>query len=265
MPITERDQALLAFAAQHRFVIAPQLAVLLEVTIAVAEERVRALTAGGYLRASEPLNGQPALAQVTRAGLKAIGSDLPVPRKPDLSLYAHDQGLAWLMLAAHRGRFGPVREVVSERRMRSADGRLPAEGDWRSQHHGVRLDGLGPGGRERLHYPDLVLVTAAGHRVAFELELSTKDRNRRERILAAYAADRRIDAVVYLVDRPSVGAAIARSAARLGISDLVRVQNVDVGRGEQAAEGGRGARRSHQRQAASARGRAPARQLGAGR
>ena len=64
--------------------------------------------------------------------------------------------------------------------------------------------------------------------MAFELELSTKEVVRRERILAGYAADRRIDAVVYLVEHRSVGRAIERSAARMGISHLVRVQRVSM-------------------------------------
>jgi len=106
--------------------------------------------------------------------------------------------------------------------MRSEDARREDD----RARHGVRLGGVGPNGRDRLHYPDMVVVTASGHRVAFELELSGKGRDRRERILAGYAADRRIDAVIYLVDRRAVGKLIERSAAAIGISDLVRVQSV---------------------------------------
>ena len=56
--------------------------------------------------------------------------------------------------------------------------------------------------------------------------ISTKGRARREQILTGYGADRRIDAMVYLVERASVGRAIERSAARIGISEIVRVQRV---------------------------------------
>ena len=82
------------------------------------------------------------------------------------------------MLAAHAGRFGGVRRVVSEREMRSGDGRAPAA----QPRYGVRLGGVGPGGRDRLHYPDMVILTGTGHRVAFELELTTKEPERRVRI-----------------------------------------------------------------------------------
>jgi DNA-binding MarR family transcriptional regulator len=228
--ITDTDRALLAFAAEHRFVIAAQIAVLLGVSQRTAGERLRRLSEAGYLRRRQELHRGPRWHQITRAGLRAIDSDLPAPRGFDLATHRHDTGLAWLMLTARAGRFGPLVGVISERRMRSHDGRATD----RSQRYGVRLGGVGPGGRDRLHYPDMVIVSQTGHRVAFELELSTKEAGRRERILAGYAADRRIDAVVYLVEHPSVGRAIERSARRMGISDLVQVQRVSMASGARA-------------------------------
>jgi hypothetical protein len=231
--ITERDRAMLAFAAEHRFVIAAQPAALLEVSVAAAETRLRGLANGGYLSRQRKLAGEPSPYRITGEGLRAIGSSLPVPRPLNLALYDHDLGLGWLMVAARRGGYGPLGEVVSERRMRSDDGRSAAEratdgllGTGRPHRHGVRLGGTGPGGRERLHYPDMVIVSGEGRRTAFELELTGKPRVRRETILAGYAADRRIDAVVYLVDKPRIGRDIAASATRIGIRELVRVERV---------------------------------------
>ncbi len=239
--ITDRDHVLLRFIAEHRFVVAGQVAVLLEVSESAASARLRALGAGGYLRAERKLHLQPACHQITRGGLRAIGSDLAAPRKPDLALYRHDLGLAWLMLAARRGRFGAVADVISERRMRSSDARSTE----RDERLGVRLGGVGPGGRDRLHYPDMILVTGSGQRVAFELELTTKAQDRRERILSAYGADRRIDAVVYLAEKPAVRQAIERSARRAGISDMVHVQRVTLGGSTPANARGAAAQRRH--------------------
>ncbi|HWE09902.1 MAG TPA: hypothetical protein VG325_11135 [Solirubrobacteraceae bacterium] len=256
MQITDRDRRLLAFAAEHRFVLAAQVAVLLAVTEAAADARLRTLGSAGYLRRERKLHRQPACDRITPAGLRAIGSQLPAPRPPDLAAYRHDEGLGWLMLAAWHERFGPVQSVISERRMRSEDGRRQlddsaglraGEAVGETARHGVRLGGTGPGGRDRLHYPDMVLVTESGHRVAFELELTTKAPERRERILAGYAADPRVDAVVYLVDRPAAGRAIERSAARVGISHLVRVQRVTLGGGASPGSAGRTAERRHDR------------------
>jgi hypothetical protein len=254
--ITERDRLILCYAAEHRFVVAAQLAVVLETTEPAADARLRALGAGGLLRRERKLHRQPPCDQVTREGLRAIAGDLPVPRKLDLATYRHDLALGWLTLAAQRGRFGAAREVVSERRMRSEDGRtgggragygratgLPAR-------HGVRLGGVGPNGQERLHYPDMVLVTETGHRIAFELELTSKSPARRERILAGYAADRSIDAVVYLVDHAPAGRAIERSAARVGIPNIVHVQTAELEASRPSADGGRAAQRGHRRRPA---------------
>jgi hypothetical protein len=74
----------------------------------------------------------------------------------------------------------------------------------------------------------MVIVTETGHRVAFELELTPKPPARLEGILAAYGADRRIDMVIYLVDRRSVREGLERARARVGLRDLVRIQDVTV-------------------------------------
>jgi hypothetical protein len=223
--LTPRDRLVLELAAEHRVILASHAATLLGISPSAAATRLRALSAGGYTAASRLFAGQPTCYQISRSGLEVIDSPLPQPRI-DLRSYAHDVGLAWLWLAARDGAFGPLREVLSERTLRSRDGlprtdRLEAGVE---EPLGVRLGGVGPGGRERLHYPDLLLITPRGGRVAVELELSDKSRARRERILAGYGSDPRIDAVLYLVDRPALAASIRSSARRLGISEHVHVQ-----------------------------------------
>jgi hypothetical protein len=223
--ITARDRLLLAFAAEHKLVLAAQLQALVGTSPDAVERRLRALRAEGLLLSDRPFDEQPACYQVTRQGLGLIESRLPAPRSVDRAGYRHDVGVGWLWLAAQAGVWGELREVVSERAMRSRDGKSPG-----AERFGVRLGGVGPGGRERFHYADLLLVDPNRHRIAVELELTGKDRRRLEGILAGYAADPRIDAVLYLVDRPSVGRSVQASARALGISDLVHVQRVRWGR-----------------------------------
>jgi hypothetical protein len=241
--ITERDCRMLAFAAEHRFVLGGQVAMLLGISTRAATDRLRALRDAGYLAEGGLFNDEPSHYQVTTPGRRAIGSDLPRPPKVDPSLYRHDAGLAWLTVAAERGMFGPLAEIVSERRMRSQDGRA----DEREDPFGVRLGAAGRGGRPRFHYPDLILVTDTGHRVAFELELTLKQPRRRERILAAYAADRQIDAVVYLVDHPARRRAMQESARRVGIADRVRVEQIPIGRRQASPAPGRTSQRTASR------------------
>ena len=241
---------MLAFVAEQRFVLAAHVARLLDTSRGAAGRRLGVLREAGCLIGERPLQAERTAFRSTRRGLAAGGSDLPPPGRVDLATYRHEVGVTWLAVAARRGVFGELSEIVSERRMRSEDGRRPRMGSERPAH-GVRL-GRGADGRPRRHYPDLTIVTATGHRVAFELELSMKGRARRERILAAYAADRRIDVVVYLVESEAARRAVQRSAARVGAGDRVQVQRFAWDRPRAADAPGR-ARQRTARRAAGAR------------
>ena len=219
--LTERDFELLSFLAEHRLALPAHVAALLDTSPAAASTRMGKLASAGYLRRHDAEPGRPRWYQIARKGLAHIDSDL---RSPGLNVseYAHEVGVAWLWLAADRGSFGPVEEIITDRRMRSIDGAREPD----AEPVAVRLGGFGPRGREELHYPDLVLRTADGRRVGLELELTPKARTRLENILAGYAADPRFAGVVYLVEKRSVARAVQATARRLGISDLVHLQRV---------------------------------------
>ena len=219
--LTERDVALLSFLSEHRLALPAHVAVLLGTSAGTAAARLSRLTDARLVKREAPFPGDPSWYRITQRGLAVIGSSLPPP-KLDLRSYEHDVGVAWLWLAARAGAFGPIDEIVGERRLRSLDGvRAPDE-----VALAVRLGGFGPHGRERLHYPDLVLRTAAGRRVALELELTPKARTRLETIVGGYGADRRFDGVVYLVERAAIARSVRNAARRLGVSDLVAIRRV---------------------------------------
>ena len=219
--LTGHDLELLAFLAEHRLALPRHVAVLLGTSAPAATARLNRLANAGLVTGRAVFHGEPRSYQITRTGLAHIGSHLPTPRI-DVRAYEHDVGVAWLWLAANEGTFGSLQEVISERRLRSHDGfRDPG-----TEPLAVRLGGFGPHGREKLHYPDLVLRTADGRRVALELELTPKGRTRLETILAGYGADPRFDGVVYLVQNSAVARAVRAAARRLGISDLVHLGRV---------------------------------------
>lgn len=225
--ITERDRDLLTFLSGHRFATRRQIERLLGIGERSAYRQLGSLAERGLVRFDRPLGRLPACYRITRRGLTVIESELSPPRPVELASYAHDLGVAWLDVAARRGAWGELREIVTERRMRSADasaGPLTGGDPLRPEPFGVRLHGFGRGGWERLHYPDLVLVDREERRIALELELTAKGRARRQRVLEAYAGDSRFAAVLYLVDRPDVARLIERSAERLGVAKIVHVQ-----------------------------------------
>ncbi|MDQ6819959.1 MAG: hypothetical protein M3076_06420 [Actinomycetota bacterium] len=240
LQLTSRDRRLLEFLAEHRLVLAGHVRVLLGVSRTAADARLRALAHAGYLSRVPVLHRQPWCIQITRTGLAAIGSQLPAPRL-NLHSYHHDVGSGWLWLAAGSGTFGQMREVVGERRMRSHDA-SPRHG---SDPFGVRLGGIGADGRDRRHYPDLLLIRPGGGRVAVELELSSKGPARTQRILAGYGADPQVAGVLYLVENRAIGRSVERCARKLGISDLVKVQMVRCTGAPAGGERGRIATRAH--------------------
>ncbi|MBV8219010.1 MAG: hypothetical protein JO325_11145 [Solirubrobacterales bacterium] len=228
--LTERDLELLSFLSEHRLALPAHAAVLLGTSAGTAAARLSRLADGKLLRREAAFPGEPPWYRITQRGLAVIGSSLPTP-KLDLRSYQHDVGVAWLWLAVRGGAFGPVNEIVGERRLRSMDG-ARAPGD---PALAVRLGGFGPRGRERLHYPDLVLHTADGRRIALELELTPKARTRLETILGGYGADPRFDGVVYLVERAAIARSVRNTACRLGVCDLVAIRRVRLTAGRRPA------------------------------
>ena len=241
------------FLAEHRFARPEHVSALLGVSADAVAARLRALAQAGYVTRAPVLDGQPPCVLITRRGLAAVGSALRAP-KLDLASYWHDVGAAWLWLAARAGAFGPMAEVIGERRLRSHD--CSTEG--RQAPLAVRAGGVGHGGRERLHYPDLLLLTPAGERVAVELELSSKGRTRREAILLGYAADPRFEAVLYLVDNEPLGRSVSASARKLGLSHMIHVQRLRVA----GKPPGRGDARAIERSRARSRAGGPRHDMG---
>jgi hypothetical protein len=245
--VTDRDRRVLEFAAEHRLVLRGHVQALLGVSADAAARRLRALVTAGLLTTNTLFHRHPACFQATHAGLALVASALPKP-KLDYRSYAHDVGLAWLWLAARRGAFGPLAEVVPERQMRSLDGaerhaaRRRGAGS-AGMPFGVTLSGIGSGGDGRLHYPDLLLVDPDGRRIAVELELTPKSRARREKIIGGYAAHARIDAVLYLVEDPRIARAVQTMACQFGFERRLHVQPVRFG-SRQVPGYGRGAKRS---------------------
>ncbi len=162
-----------------------------------------------------------AAAAITAKGLRTIGSALKAPYL-NLNEYRHDVGVGWMWLAARDGAFGELSGLTSDRRMKAEDAATVSAGG--RARWGIGLGLLGAHGSPQHHYPDLMLEMASGHRVAVELELTSKSVRRMSRIMLAYASDARIDDVLYLAANRRIAGRVTESARRAGIGDRVHVQ-----------------------------------------
>ena len=152
---------------------------------------------GRVPRAPPAVPGAPPWYQIRPSGLDAVASDLRPPRRLDLRSYEHDVGVAWLWLSRARRQ---VRAAPGGDRRAAAplaDGRHDRTARRRAAGSGWAASA--PAGASGCTTPICCSSRPSGRRIAVELELTSKGRGGAEKILAGYAADARIDAVLYLV------------------------------------------------------------------
>ena len=217
--LTPADLSVLGPLAEHRILIAPQVAVLLGVSERTAARRLKRLHDAGLVLHRQIFAGAPHAARITSRGLRAAGSQLKAPNL-NLNEYRHDVGVAWLWLAARAGSFGELSAMTSDRRMQADDAAAVSAGA--RARWGIGVGMLGHHGAPQHHYPDLLLEMATGHRVAVELELTGKSARRMGRIMLA--SDARVDQVLYLAANQRIAQRVTDSARRAGIGDRVHVQ-----------------------------------------
>jgi hypothetical protein len=179
----------------------------------VAYRRLAACVQAGVIERARLVHGQPSLYLATRLGLAYVGlSQLEVCRVSVASVH-HWHACADIALRLTSE--GPLRSV---RELRLAE---------RERGHPIASAILGdlPGGRLKLHRPDLVLRRADGSTVAIEVELAVKGASRLERILRGYAHNREITGVRYYAS-PQAARAVRRASRVARTTDLVEVHTL---------------------------------------
>jgi hypothetical protein len=131
-----------------------------------------------------------------------------------------------------------VEAILSQREMRARDSAPGADEQYRAQRiaapdrsappFGVRVSDPGAAEPAEYHYPDLLLIVAAG-RIAIELALSSPGGQHLDSVLTGYASDPNIAAALYLIDNPTVGDVVEATAERLGLSTIITVQHATIG------------------------------------
>ncbi len=224
---------MLEFAAAHPFIHPDHAKALLGDTQQLAAQRLSALARACLLDRQTAFHRQPGSYQITRQGLAAVDSQLPVPRYETVRSYRHEYAVGFVALAAQNDVWEKAERVLTQRQMRALD-KTPTPDDHifatpDSRDHppfGVQLEPGQPDSPR--HYPDVMLIFPAG-RVALELQELSPEPARLSATIAAYGADPNIAASLYLVTDQAVGEIIQAAAADLGLSNPTHVQRAKFG------------------------------------
>jgi hypothetical protein len=227
-----RDREVLEFAAAHPFIHPDHVKALLGDTPQLVAQRLNALAQAGLLARQLAFHRQADSYQITRRGLRAIDSQLPIPRYETVRSHRHQYAVGFLALAAQNDVWGETERVLTQRQTRALDTTTASNdhvfstpGDHRHPPFGVQLDPDQPGSR---HYPDVMLIIPQG-RVAIELQDLPPDPARLNATIAAYGVDPQIAVALYLVTDQAVGETIEAAAANLGLSAPTHVQPAKFG------------------------------------
>ena len=228
---------MLAFVAGSPVVVERQLNNLVRVRDDAGPTLIDELVVEGLVARAPRLRGQGEAYRITAAGMRAIGSDLPVP-EIDLRRYWQDLGAGWLSVGARRGIFGEeVERVFTHREMRAADSRAAVDGSvvgsgWSEAVRAKAADASfavwpwpvdGPG-TGVAHYPDLTLVLPQG-RVAMQLILEVPSPRWMAAVVEAYARKPHLAQTILIATGPAVAASIGSVIEHCGAGDRVRVQH----------------------------------------
>lgn len=220
--ITARDVEIVRFVGLQVAVEARQIAVWQQMDKAHVFRRCKRLVKLGLLRQARVVHGRPGLYLATKAGLEFAELSLPVA-KLNLWSYAHAVELIWLYIDLER-EFGPGR-VLTERQIRTLEGRAAWEAERARTRHRPRHALAGSGGPRSLHFPDLVVENGApqGGLLFVELELTVKASERRREIVRAYVRGSHVERVRYYAAGEALRA-MQRTVARERAGEFVELR-----------------------------------------
>lgn len=211
--VTERDRDVLLWIGRAGAAEAEQVAERFSLGRTAVYRRLRVCLDRGLLTHERMLYGEPGMYVATRAGLDFAGLGYMEPARLSPALWRH-----WIeqtSVLIHLGlEFGPA-AVLTEREIRALE---------RDSHDPVFSCPVGrlPGGRARLHRPDLVVRTASSA-VAVEVELTLKAPSRLQQILRNWHRNRSVESVLYYAS-DSVTPYLTRSIKSLRLEEFVHVR-----------------------------------------
>ena len=189
---TRKDEELLRWVERFRFVTAELVAERFGVSWQRANARLRRLEKVGLVSTDQRHVCEARAVFVTNRAATLLGVGRRRTPRPDVQR-EHELLIVHLVIQAELRH--PAARVLTERECRRAERDEP--GRW-------SLADVAPSGRDRRHWPDLVVVRPDGGRVAIEVELSLKSPQRLRSIIDSHLNLSTFDAVRYFVRDPAV-------------------------------------------------------------
>jgi hypothetical protein len=213
----------LRFTAAHQCVVPDHIRALLDTDAARAATALNELVSEGLIRRNQAWHREPPQYQITAGGIEAIGSQLQQPRLETIRDYRHVVGVAWVTLAALRGAFGETELIITEREMRAAD-RALGQADPEAANtarFGIPIQTVGQ--PRTVQYPDL-LIGAPGGQIAINLQSTMPGSRRIEAIINGYKHSPHVSLGLFLTNDPDIRDLISQLAAKLEMSESIRIQ-----------------------------------------
>jgi hypothetical protein len=213
--VLRRDRKLVRFVGRHGAVAIEHVMATMGVGRTAAYRRVGACVERGLLERLALLRGEPSLLRATRAGLRYAGLGLGV------AVISPGSVDHWLRCASTSlllsQEFGADR-ILTERELRlleRIEGRAIAS---------ARIGEL-PGGKPRLHRPDLVVLTEE-RPVAIEVELTPKAPGRLEQLIRAWRRASCVAEVHYLCAPGATRRAVERAVEKTRAEGRIQIEEV---------------------------------------
>lgn len=244
-PLSDQDRRILAYAAAHEFILPAQIQSMFaqlepisdrQEAQALANQLIHTLATRGLLDHQPGQQHIPSYLRITRQGLNAIGSSLPVPKQETIRSEREEFAAGWLHLAIKAGSYHPHipkhGTTLTRREMRLLDqqhaSNPPDPDDPRADDPlrpplALRLQTEPP----RTHYPDLVAAAPPG-KVAFEIQFRRPSRTALAALIAAYKHYPHTRSVLFwtMPHDHTTPTLIKQLAAQHGIPDLIQTQEV---------------------------------------
>lgn len=199
MRLTARDRELAAWLARVRGGTVDQVRRRFGLARSPAYRRLRALQVHGLVRRHRPLADRPALYAVSG-------------RRIRVATFDHALAVSELVVARELAGARLVTEVELYRARRER------------QLSFLAIDGELSLALQCERVPDAVEVSPAGALLAYEIELSSKGRRRREAIFAAYAVSA-YQKVIWVVPDPQLAGLIRADTEAMGLAAQMEVRD----------------------------------------